>query len=165
MPERGATIGVEIPDDVIADAIDFSAHGICGRIALRGADHADMPLRPVPPVLLFRKLVTETDILLACGLTGDVHPWHLQDVAARAAGLSARPLPSVLLMALALGAATDRRKAACRATARSSFIAPLSWAMSCASRARARARQERAAIVLGERVIADAQFDFIVAPS
>jgi acyl dehydratase len=166
LPARGATIAVDISDDIVADSVSFAAHGVRGKIELRGADHADRPLRPVPPVLLaFRKLVTETDILLACGLTGDVHPWHLQDVAAHEAGLAARPLPSVLLLALALGRCDGSAQGRLPRHGKIAIHrAPVLGNDLRFARTGEGAR-ERVAVVLGERVIADAQFEFVGAPS
>jgi acyl dehydratase len=166
LPERGTTIAVDIVDTVADEAIGFAAHGVRGKVELRGADHADRPLRPLPPVMLhFRKLVTETDILLACGLTGDVHPWHLQDVAARAAGLAARPLPAFLLMALALGrcdgSAQGRLPRHGKITIHRAPVLGDELRFACTGEG----SQERVAVVLGERVVADAQFEFSGAPA
>jgi hypothetical protein len=166
LPARGATIAVDLAGEVVDNAVSFAAHGIRGKIELRGADHADRPLRPVPPVLLaFRKLVTETDILLACGLTGDVHPWHLQDVAARAAGLAARPLPSVLLLALAMGRCdgSAQSRLPCHGKIAIHRAPVLGDELRFARTGEG--SHERVAVILGERVIADAQFEFIGAPS
>lgn len=166
LSERGATVGIDLSDHVIADAVDVTAHGVRVRVALRGADHADLPLRPLPPVLLaFRKCVTETDILLACGLTGDVHPWHLQDVAARAAGLAARPLPSFLLMALALGRCEGSTQGRLPRHGKIAIHRAPVLGDELRFARTGEGAQQRVAIVLGERVIADAQFDFVGAPS
>jgi acyl dehydratase len=161
LPSRGATIEVDLDDEAAGDTIEFAAHAMRGRIELRGADHADRPLRPVPPVLLpFRKLVSETDVVLACGLTGDVHPWHLQDVAARAAGLAARPLPALLLLALALG----RCEGSCdgrlpRVGRLTIHKAPVLGDELRFART-GEGSHERVAVVIGEHVIADSQFEF-----
>jgi hypothetical protein len=161
LPVRGATIDVELDGDTLASSIDFSAHGVRGNIELRGADHADRPLRPVPPVLLpFRKLVSEADILVACGLTGDVHPWHLQDVAAQAAGLAARPLPALLLLALALGRCDGSlRGRLARHGKLTIHRAPVLGDELRFART-GEGSHERVAVVHGERVIADGQFEF-----
>lgn len=158
LPARGATLAIDIPGD---ETSEFSAHGIRGRIEVRGADHADRSLRLVPPVLLsFGKLVTETDIVLACGLTGDVHPWHLQDVAARAAGLAARPLPTALLLALCMGrceGAQDGRLP--RHASLTVHRLPVLGDELRFARTGAGA-EERIAVVVGVQIIADSQFEF-----
>ena len=166
LPVRGATLAVDLVGDIATDTVSFAAHGVRGKIELRGADHADRPLRPVPPVLLaFRKLVTETDILLSCGLTGDVHPWHLQDVAARAAGLAARPLPSVLLLALALGRCEGSTRGHLPRHGRIVIHRAPVLGDELRFARTGEGSHERVAIVLGEHVIADAQFEFGGAPA
>jgi hypothetical protein len=159
LPVRGATIEVEL--DTLASSIDFSAHGVRGTIELRGADHADRPLRPVPPVLVpFRKLVSEADILVACGLTGDVHPWHLQDVAAQAAGLAARPLPALLLLALALGRCDSSLQGRLARHGKLTIHRAPVLGDELRFARTGEGSHERVAIVRGEHVIADGQFEF-----